>query len=37
MSTPAQQILWPRWATWTLIFVVVTSIMTVAATFNDIW
>lgn len=37
MPNPAQQILWPKWATWALIVVVVTCVMTVAATINDIW
>jgi hypothetical protein len=37
MANPAQQILWPRWASWALIIVVVTSLITIAATLNDIW
>lgn len=37
MPDPAQQLLWPKWATWTLIIVVVTSLITIAATINDIW
>jgi hypothetical protein len=27
---------WPRWAPWALLAVVVTSLMTIAATLNDI-
>lgn len=27
---------WPRWAPWALLGVVVTSLMTIAATLNDI-
>ncbi|HWJ39410.1 MAG TPA: hypothetical protein VNR86_11695 [Sphingomicrobium sp.] len=28
---------WPWWANWALIGVIVTAIVTVAATINDIW
>jgi hypothetical protein len=28
---------WPAWATWALVAVIVSSIVTVAATINDIW
>jgi hypothetical protein len=28
---------WPAWATWALIAVLVSSIVTIAATINDIW
>ena len=28
---------WPQWATVSLVLVVLTSILTVAATLNDIW
>ena len=28
---------WPQWATWALLAVVVTSIVTIAAAINDIW
>ena len=37
MENPARHILWPGWATWALIAVVVTSLVTIAATINDIW
>ena len=30
-------LLWPNWATWALIAVVITSLLTIAATINDIW
>jgi hypothetical protein len=33
----ASRILWPNWATWALVAVVVTCILTIAATINDIW
>jgi hypothetical protein len=28
---------WPWWATWALVAVVLTSLVTIAATINDIW
>jgi hypothetical protein len=28
---------WPAWSTWALVIVVITSLLTVAATLNDIW
>ena len=28
---------WPSWATWTLVAVVLTSLLTIYATFNDIF
>ncbi len=28
---------WPAWSTWTLIAVLITSVLTIAATLNDIW
>jgi hypothetical protein len=37
MQGDAGHLLWPRWATWALIGVLVTSLITVAATINDIW
>jgi hypothetical protein len=37
MENPAREMLWPRWATWALLAVVVTSLVTIAATINDIW
>jgi hypothetical protein len=37
MTQPARDILWPKWATWALILVVLTSLLTIAATINDIW
>jgi hypothetical protein len=30
-------LLWPRWATWSLVAVVVTALITIAITLNDIW
>jgi hypothetical protein len=29
--------LWPSWATWALVAIIATSLLTVAATINDIW
>ena len=37
MKKAAPSIDWPNWATWSLIAVVITSLVTIAATFNDIW
>jgi hypothetical protein len=28
---------WPPWATWAVVAVALTSIVTIAATINDIW
>jgi hypothetical protein len=28
---------WPWWATWAVVAVVLTSLITIAATINDIW
>ena len=28
---------WPAWSSWALAAVVITSLLTIAATFNDIW
>lgn len=28
---------WPEWATWALLAVVGTGVITIAATINDIW
>jgi len=28
---------WPAWATWALVAVVLTSLVTIGATINDIW
>ena len=28
---------WPAWATWALVAVDLTSLVTIAATINDIW
>jgi hypothetical protein len=30
-------LIWPEWASWAAIAVLLTSIVTVAATINDIW
>jgi len=35
MST-SQKLAWPRWATWALLLVIVTSLLTIAATLDDI-
>jgi hypothetical protein len=37
MKTPERAMAWPGWATWALLAVVVTSLVTIAATLNDIW
>jgi len=31
------ELMWPGWATWAVIAVVATSLLTIAATLNDIW
>jgi hypothetical protein len=31
------QLEWPKWSTYTLLAIVVTAVVTVAATINDIW
>jgi hypothetical protein len=33
----AKDIEWPTWASWALAAVVLTSLITIAATINDIW
>jgi len=37
MENPSRKVLWPGWATSALLAVVVTSLLTIAATINDIW
>jgi hypothetical protein len=37
MDPKSRHILWPQWSTWALIVVVVSSLLTIAATINDIW
>jgi hypothetical protein len=37
MKTEREMISWPAWATWALIAVIVTSLVTIGATINDIW
>jgi hypothetical protein len=37
MAAPAHHFLWPKWATWALVAVVFSSLLTIAATINDIW
>jgi hypothetical protein len=37
MSNRSREILWPRWATLALVAVILTSLITIAATINDIW
>jgi hypothetical protein len=32
-----QKLEWPQWSTWALIAIVLSSILTIAATINDIW
>jgi hypothetical protein len=37
MTRSPRELLWPTWATWALVAVVLTSVLTIAATINDIW
>jgi hypothetical protein len=37
MDRRSREILWPNWASWALAVVVLGSILTIAATINDIW
>jgi hypothetical protein len=37
MDHRAHPILWPKWASWALIAVIATSLVTIFATINDIW
>jgi hypothetical protein len=37
MAMKGRDHLWPRWAFWALVAVIVTSFVTIAATINDIW
>jgi hypothetical protein len=37
MARKEEAELWPRWSTWALVAVVLTSILTIAVTLNDIF
>jgi hypothetical protein len=37
MTHPPRELLWPKWASWALVAVMLTSLLTIAATINDIW
>ncbi len=37
MTREQPKLLWPTWATVALIAVIVTTLVTIAATLNDIW
>jgi len=37
MSAKTARISWPAWATWALIATLLSAILTVYATINDIW
>lgn len=37
MSAKSHDFHWPAWSTWALFAVILTAILTVAATINDIW
>ena len=37
MKRDVHDLAWPFWATWALVGVILTSIVTIAATINDIW
>jgi hypothetical protein len=32
-----EAVAWPPWATWALVATIVTSLLTIYATLNDIW
>jgi hypothetical protein len=33
----SEKLLWPKWASWALVAVIITCLLTIAATINDIW
>jgi hypothetical protein len=37
MNKPEPAMSWPAWATWALGAVILTSLVAIAATINDIW
>lgn len=37
MDVKQAKLEWPGWATWAVVFIVLTSVLTIAATLNDIW
>jgi hypothetical protein len=37
MNTSDDNFDWPKWSTWALVAIVVTALVTIAATLNDIW
>ena len=37
MSKNVGGLIWPAWASWAAVAVLLTSIVTIAATLNDIW
>jgi hypothetical protein len=37
MNGREDRVVWPRWASWALLAVILTAALTVAATINDIW
>jgi hypothetical protein len=37
MNDQPHRMFWPKWSTWALIAVAITSLLTIAATLNDIW
>lgn len=37
MASEPKPINWPGWATWALVLVMLTALVTLAATLNDIW
>jgi hypothetical protein len=37
MAKQAHDKTWPNWSNWALLAVVLTSLLTIAATINDIW
>ena len=37
MAKQVGELMWPGWATWAAVTVLATSLVTIAATINDIW
>jgi hypothetical protein len=37
MAAKQEKLAWPAWSTWALLAVIVSALVTVAATVNDIW
>ena len=37
MKSSEHHLDWPKWATWALVAVLVSALVTIAASINDIW